>query len=321
MAMLEVEGLNVLFTTPQGEVAAVRDVSLEVVAGECLGIVGESGSGKSQLFLACLGLIAPNGRASGSVRLDGLELLDLDERALQRVRGARASMIFQDPMSALTPHMRIGDQLAEVLTTHRALSRRQALARAAEALSLVQIQEPERRLRQYPHELSGGMRQRVMIAMAILCEPELLIADEPTTALDVTVQAQILDLLRTLTAQLNTALVLITHDLGVVAGLADRVAVMYAGRLVEQGTVAGVLGAPAHPYTCGLLDSVPHLRAALEPLPIGIPGQPPDATVVTTGCAFVERCGYGDAVCRVERPMLRPLAGREIACHHPRSQH
>jgi oligopeptide transport system ATP-binding protein len=317
--MLEVRDLSVTFRTPAGEVAAVSDVSLAVAPGECLGIVGESGSGKSQLFLGCLGLLAPNGRASGSARLDGLELIGLGDRALEQVRGARASMVFQDPMSALTPHMRIGDQLAEVLTTHRRISHAEALERAQAALARVQIPEPARRLRQYPHELSGGMRQRVMIAMAVLCEPELLIADEPTTALDVTVQAQILDLLRELTDELRTALVLITHDLGVVAGIADQVAVMYAGRIVEQGPVERLLTHPAHPYTCGLLDSMPDLAAQHDLLPLGIAGQPPDLGSLPPGCAFEPRCASRGARCRAERPALVPRgSGTAVACWHPR---
>ena len=317
--MLAVQDLNVTFRTPAGEVAAVRDVSLTVAPGECLGVVGESGSGKSQLFLACLGLLAPNASVSGSARLDGVELIGLSDRSLEQVRGARASMVFQDPMSALTPHMRIGEQLAEVLTTHRGLSRAESLERAQAALSRVQIPEPAKRLRQYPHELSGGMRQRVMIAMAVLCEPELLIADEPTTALDVTVQAQILDLLRELTRELRTALVLITHDLGVVAGLANEVAVMYAGRVVEHGPVDRLLKDPSHPYTRGLLESMPDLAAGHDRLPLGIPGQPPDLGSLPRGCAFAERCAFSGARCRDERPTLAATGpATQVACWYPR---
>jgi oligopeptide transport system ATP-binding protein len=316
--VLAIEHLDVRFATPAGEVAAVRDASLEVEAGECLGIVGESGSGKSQLFLAALGLLAPNGRARGSVRLAGRELLGQSEAVLQRVRGSQAAMIFQDPMSSLTPHMRIGEQLAEVLTTHRHLSHARALEKSAEALALVHIPDPPRRLRQYPHELSGGMRQRVMIAMAVLGEPQVLIADEPTTALDVTVQAQILDLLRELRHRLGTALVLIAHDLGVVAGLANRVVVMYAGRVVETGPVERILTQPFHPYTQGLLASIPDIRAAPGELPHGMAGQAPDGRRELAGCAFHPRCPRRQERCERELPVLQPAnRNARVACHFP----
>lgn len=317
MTVLEIDNLEVTFETPEGPVQAVNGVSLRVAEGECLGIVGESGSGKSQTFLAAMGLLAANGRAAGAVRLQGQSLLDMPPRALNRLRGNVMSMIFQDPMTALTPHMKIGAQLAEVLTTHRGLNRHAALGRAAEIMAAVRIPDPARRLQQYPHELSGGMRQRVVIAMALLCEPALLIADEPTTALDVTVQAQVLDLMRNLKDQMNTGLVLITHDLGVVAGVADRVAVMYAGRVVEEGAVEAIFASPRHPYTRGLLNSMPRIdEAEAEARLAAIPGQPPDLQRLPAGCAFRARCAYAFDRCVAEDPALREVgSSQRMACH------
>jgi ABC-type dipeptide/oligopeptide/nickel transport system ATPase component len=257
-AVLEIENLNVRYASREREVSCVSDFSLNVERGECVGIVGESGAGKSQAFLAIMGLLAPGGRASGHARFESHELIGAAPAALDRIRGARLSMIFQNPMSALTPHLRVGDQVAELLVKHQHLSWRAARARALEALVQVQLPEAARRARQYPHELSGGMRQRVMMAIALACDPALVIADEPTTALDVTIQAQILALLAELKSARRLSLVLITHDLGVVAGLADRVAVMRAGRIVELAAVATILRAPTHAYTQSLL------RAALR---------------------------------------------------------
>jgi ABC-type dipeptide/oligopeptide/nickel transport system ATPase component len=254
--VLEVHNLNVRFASREREVQSVSDFSLRVERGECVGIVGESGAGKSQAFLAIMGLLAPGGSASGHACFESQELIGMKAAALDRIRGARLSMIFQNPMTALTPHLRVGDQVAELLVKHRGLSWRAARARALEALAQAQLPEPQRRARQYPHELSGGMRQRVMIAIALACDPALVIADEPTTALDVTIQAQILALLAELKSARRLSLVLITHDLGVVAGLADRVAVMCAGRIVECGPVASILRAPAHAYTQSLLKAV-----------------------------------------------------------------
>ncbi|RLE33006.1 MAG: ABC transporter ATP-binding protein, partial [Acidobacteria bacterium] len=300
-AALDLRDLQVHFTTPEGTVEAVNGLDLSIEPGECLGVVGESGSGKTQAFLAAMGLLADNGTASGSVRLGGDEILGLSEGALNTIRGRRLAMIFQDPMTALTPSMRIGPQLTEVLEIHRGMARSEARGRAVEMLQRVQIPEAEKRLRQYPHELSGGMRQRVLIAMALLCEPELLIADEPTTALDVTVQAEILDLFRDLRGQMHTAIVLITHDLGVVAGLCDRLAVMYAGRIVEQGRAAQIFADPQHPYTAGLMRSVPRLDHQTTELST-IPGQPPDLQHLPTGCAFRDRCPEAFERCADERP-------------------
>ncbi len=313
--MLVIEDLTVRFATPDGEVAAVSDVSLKVAKGECLGIVGESGSGKSQTFMAALGLLATNGRAAGRVDFNGTDLVGASESALNAVRGDKISMIFQDPMTSLTPHMKIGRQLGEVLQQHRGVSAEAARAEAVAMLRRVHISEPERRLEMYPHELSGGLRQRVMIAMALMCGPELIIADEPTTALDVTVQAQILDLLRDVKDSMRTGIVLITHDLGVIAGLADRVAVMYAGRIVETGSVRDLFTDPQHPYTRGLLSCTPRLDDPTQGALPTIPGQPPNLQHLSQGCAFAPRCPFVLDACLSERPPLRPFApGRAKAC-------
>jgi oligopeptide transport system ATP-binding protein len=261
-ALLEIENLDVRFTRGLEEVHCVQNLSLSVRRGECLGIVGESGAGKSQAFHAVLGLLAPNGRASGHARFELQELIGASEQTLDRVRGARLAMILQNPMTSLTPHLRVGEQIAELLVRHLRVSWRDARARALALLAQAQLPEPDRQAWQYPHELSGGMRQRVMIAAALACDPPLIIADEPTTALDVTVQAQILALLAQLKRSRELALVLITHDLGAVAGLADRVAVMQSGRLVEVGAASTMLRTPSNPYTRSLLKAVP----ALAPL-------------------------------------------------------
>jgi oligopeptide transport system ATP-binding protein len=312
--VLDIQNLSVRFATPDGEVAAVSDVSLSVGKGECLGIVGESGSGKSQTFMAAMGLLARNGRATGHGMFGDIDLLAAPETILNTLRGNKLAMIFQDPMTSLTPHMKIGRQLTEVLIRHRGMDNSAARAAAVAMLKRVHIPEAERRFDMYPHELSGGLRQRVMIAMALLCGPELIVADEPTTALDVTVQAQILALLREAKEQLHTSLVLITHDLGVVAGLADRVAVMYAGRVVEVGPVDRVFATPRHPYTEGLLACTPRLDDPATDILPTIPGQPPNLQRLPSGCAYHPRCPYVMERCRKERPAALPAGEGLKAC-------
>ena len=314
--VLAVDNLAVRFATDEGEVRAVDGVGFEVGRGECLGIVGESGSGKSQTFLAVMGLLAKNGRAEGAVRHYGRDILGLPRRALNEVRGDRVTMIFQDPMTSLNPFLSIGRQLTETLRVHKGTPRAEARSKALAMLKRVGIPEAEKRLDQYPHELSGGMRQRVMIAMALLCGPELLIADEPTTALDVTVQAQILELLADLRRTLGMAIALITHDLGVIARLADRVVVMYAGRVVEEAPAEALFAAPQHPYTEGLLNSVPRLDAEGRTTLETIQGQPPNLQNLPGGCVFRDRCAYAFNRCAAEAPRLRAVApGHAKACH------
>jgi oligopeptide/dipeptide ABC transporter ATP-binding protein len=317
--LLDIRDLEVEFDTADGTVRAVTGVSLEVMAGECVAIVGESGSGKTQLFLACLGLLAANGRAVGSARLLGEELVGRTERELSALRGTRVAMVFQDPMSSLTPHLRIGRQLTELLTDRGLLGAAEARQRAIAALGSVGIPDPESRLDQYPHELSGGQRQRVAIAMALIAGPELLIADEPTTALDVTVQAQVLGVLHGARKK-GLSIVMITHDLGVVAGIADRVAVMYAGRVVETADAAALFEAPAHPYTAALLASVPRLTGAQPERLVNIEGQPPRPYETSTGCRFAPRCPAARDLCRATEPALRADGNRSVACHAPLPQ-
>ncbi len=317
--VLRIEDLSVGYARRNAKLEVVQQVSLAVDSRECVGIVGESGSGKTQLFMAAMGLLSDNAEVSGSVRFAGSELLRAGVSSLNRVRGSKLTMIFQDPMTSLTPHLTIGTQLAEVLVCHAGMSWRDAWLHAHRMLERVHVPEPELRLRQYPHELSGGMRQRVMIGMSLLCQPLLLIADEPTSALDVTIQAQIIGLLRTIRAELDMALILISHDFGVVAGLADRIIVMYAGRVVECAGAKDLLAHPRHPYTAELLKCIPALTGPrLARLPTLI-GQPPRPGEVLEGCAFAPRCPRAAERCRAERPPLESSSGYQIACHFPLS--
>ena len=313
--ILTVENLTTRFQTPDGEVEAVNNVNFHIDPGETLGVVGESGSGKTQIFLSLMGLLAKNGASTGSVRYKDREILNLPARELNKIRGVSMSMIFQDPMTSLNPYLKISRQMTEVLVEHRGMSEADALKRAITLLDRVGIPGAAQRVHMYPHEFSGGMRQRVMIAMALLCDPEVLIADEPTTALDVTVQAQILDLLRDLQTDFNTATVMITHDLGVVAGLCDRVMVMYGGRVVETGSVRDIYYDSHHPYTEGLLKSMPRIDHANEESLFAIPGQPPNLQNLPKGCAYQERCAYVSDRCCMERQMLKAFGdGRASAC-------
>ncbi|WP_298826602.1 ABC transporter ATP-binding protein [uncultured Piscinibacter sp.] len=325
--LLRVDDLKTHFHTRDGVVRAVDGVSFDVMPGETLAIVGESGCGKSVTAMSILRLLPmpPARIAGGRIEFDGRNLLELSEAQMRAVRGNLVSMIFQEPMTSLNPVLTIGQQVAEVLVLHRGLSEREALAQAVEGLRKVQISEPERRARQYPHELSGGMRQRVMIAMALACGPRLLIADEPTTALDVTIQAQILELMRKLGAETGASIILITHDLGVVAEMAQRVVVMYAGRKVEEAGVESLFAHPRHPYTRGLLGSMPHLsrtsvgdeEAAPRRL-VEIPGMVPSLKHATPGCLFAPRCPNASERCRSEVPPLQAFGpDHQAACWHP----
>ena len=317
MRLLEINDLTVTFQTGDGEVNAVNGVSLGIDAGETLAIVGESGSGKSQTAFAAMGLLARNGAARGEVLFDGQNLLTLPQKALNKVRSTQISMIFQDPMTSLNPYMRISDQMAEVLMLHKGMSKRQAVTEAAQMLDAVRIPDARARITMYPHEFSGGMRQRIMIAMALLCKPRLLIADEPTTALDVTVQAQIMQLLGEIRRDFGTAVILITHDLGVVAGFCDRTLVMYGGQVMEEGTTEQVFAAPSHPYTQGLLSAVPRIDRDDDELAT-IAGEPPDMSHLPAGCPFSPRCDVVRPECPGQRPPLLAFgAGRRRACHQP----
>jgi peptide/nickel transport system ATP-binding protein len=322
MALLEVRNLQTHFRTPEGVVRAVEGLSFEVETGETVGIVGESGCGKSVTAMSILRLIPePPGKIAGSIRLQGRELLALPELEMRAIRGNEISMIFQEPMTSLNPVLSIGRQIGETLRLHQGLNQRAAQAKAIEALTVVGIPEPARRVREYPHQLSGGMRQRVMIAMALACNPKLLIADEPTTALDVTIQAQILDLMRDLKRRTGSAIMLITHDLGVVAEMAERVVVMYAGRKVEEAPVREIFSRPLHPYTQGLLGAVPKLgtsggvggRGRLTE----IAGLVPSLRRRIEGCAFAGRCPVAREQCRRVTPALEVKElGHQVACHY-----
>ncbi|MFL4906828.1 ABC transporter ATP-binding protein [Streptomyces sp. MMS24-I2-30] len=317
---LSVKDLKVHFSTEDGIVKAVDGLSFDLAKGRTLGIVGESGSGKSVTNLTILGLHnREHTTISGEILLDGKELLTARERELERLRGNKMSMIFQDALASLSPFHTVGTQIGEVYSKHTGASKKEARARAVEMLRRVGIPQPDVRVDDYPHQFSGGMRQRAMIAMALVCDPELLIADEPTTALDVTVQAQIMDLLKDLQQEFGTAIIFITHDLGVIADIADDVLVMYGGRCVERGSKREVLGAPQHPYTLGLLNSMPSLDGAVDVPLTPIPGSPPSLLNPPTGCRFHPRCAFAGKVaggrCSSERPQLELVDGRGSACH------
>ena len=313
--LLQLDNLSVKFSTPDGTVAAVNGISFQLERGDTLAIVGESGSGKTQLAFAVLGLLAKNGHAEGSVKFEGREILNLPEPELNKIRAREIAMIFQDPMTSLNPYMRVGNQMAEVLQLHQGKSKREAMAESAQMLDAVRIADAQSRLRMYPHEFSGGMRQRIMIAMALLCKPKLLIADEPTTALDVTVQAQIMALMADIQRDFGAAMILITHDLGIVAGSCARTLVMYGGRVMETGTTDDVFEAPGHPYTLGLLKAVPRLDVPQRDLQI-IPGDPPDLTALPPGCPFSARCPLAFEPCQGTMPALDVIEGtHKRACH------
>jgi len=316
VSLLEVHDLKVSFDTADGLLPAVRGVSLTLGEGEALGIVGESGSGKSQTVLALMGLLADNGVASGKAVFEGRDLLGLSARELNKVRGEKISMIFQDPMTSLNPYLTIARQMTEVLTLHKGMDSREARREAVRMLDAVHIPDASNRLDRYPHEFSGGMRQRVMIAMSLLCRPQILIADEPTTALDVTVQAQILRLLDEIRHEFRTAVILITHDLGVVAEVCDRVIVMYGGRVMESGSLHHIFRGSRHPYTRGLLASVPRLDQARGGRLKGIPGAPPSLRKPPPGCPFAPRCDHRMDSCTGAAPPLEEREpGHRVACY------
>ena len=315
-SLLQVRNLRSVFHTAEGEITAVDDVSFDLEAGEVLGLVGESGSGKSVTALSLLRLITdPPGRiAGGEILFDGRDLLGLPQSEIQAIRGNEISMIFQEPMTSLNPIFSIGTQITEPLLLHKRIGRRKAIEIAIEFLILVGVPDPEQRMKEYPHQLSGGLRQRVMIAMALACSPKILIADEPTTALDVTIQAQILDLLRRLQSELGMAVIMITHDLGVIAEFADKVNVMYAGRIVESGPVGAIFERPAHPYTEALLASIPQLDDDAKRLEV-IEGTVPNPFAMPPGCRFAPRCRYADPLCNAAVPPLAHVSdGQKSAC-------
>ncbi|WP_298723720.1 ABC transporter ATP-binding protein [uncultured Ferrovibrio sp.] len=317
MALLEVQNLQTHFRTPRGINRAVNGVSFQVKAGETLAIVGESGCGKSVTSMSIMRLLPPGmAKSAGRIIFDGRDLLTLSEKEMERVRGNDIGMIFQEPMTSLNPVLTVGFQIQETIALHQRVPRSELKRRALEMLDLVGIPDPSRRLQEYAHQLSGGMRQRIMIALALACKPKLLIADEPTTALDVTIQAQILDLLRQIQREQGTAIIFITHDLGVVAESTDRVAVMYAGRIIEEAATSTLLANPRHPYTQGLLAAVPRIGASQRARLAEIPGLVPDLRKKLEGCAFANRCAYASDMCRKLEPALTQKApGHWAACH------
>ncbi|GFR36090.1 ABC transporter ATP-binding protein [Thermobrachium celere] len=314
--LLEIKNLRTSFFTHVGEVQAVRGVSFHLDKGEALGIVGESGSGKSITMMSVMRLLADNGKiVEGEILFEGRDLAKLSENEMQKIRGNEIGMIFQDPMTSLNPVLTIGDQLMEPLIKHKKMTKEKAFERAVHMLELVGIPSPKSRMSQYPHEFSGGMRQRVMIAMALACEPKLLIADEPTTALDVTIQAQILELMKELKQKINTSIILITHDLGVVADLCSRINVMYGGLIAETGSTRDIFYNPKHPYTWGLLNSVPNPKNLVKERLKPIDGQPPDLLKPPAGCPFAPRCQYAMRICMTHRPPLFEVGeGHKAAC-------
>ncbi|MDO9637622.1 MAG: ABC transporter ATP-binding protein [Pseudotabrizicola sp.] len=316
--VLDVRGLKTVFRTRGGEIHAVNDVSFDLRPGELLGVVGESGSGKSVTMMSLLGLLPspPAMNKGGQVLFEGHDLLRVEPQHLRHVRGGRIGFIFQDPMTSLNPVFTVGYQIAEPLRRHMGLTRAQAAIRAAELLDLVGIPDARSRLKDFPHQFSGGMRQRVMIAIALACDPKVLIADEPTTALDVTIQAQIIELIKGLRQKLGMAIIWITHDLGVIAGIADRVMVMYGGQVVEMAPTADLFARPRHPYTQALLQTIPALRGAREARLKVIEGQPPIIRAVPSACPFTNRCVHATPLCALENPRRRNLTpGHDVACH------
>jgi oligopeptide transport system ATP-binding protein len=320
MTLLQTKDLTVTFQTADGPVNAVNGVNFSIDKGETLAIVGESGSGKSQTAFAIMGLLARSGQASGQAIYDGKDLLSMPVKALNKIRAREIAMIFQDPMTSLNPYIRISDQMAEVLTLHKGISKREAIAQSVRMLDAVRIPDAKNRITSYPHEFSGGMRQRIMIAMALLCEPRLLIADEPTTALDVTVQAQIMQVLADIRRDFGTAIILITHDLGIVADACDRTMVLYGGQIMEDGPTDAVFAQPSHPYTAGLLRAVPRLDRDDDEL-LTIAGEPPDMSRLPAGCPFSPRCGLVLPHCASVKPALEGFdTNRRRACHLPMNE-